>query len=36
MDQLTIDEELPPLEKLRRYTASDIALQRCAPSSGAA
>ena len=29
MDQLAIDEDLPPLERLRTYSDSDIALQRC-------
>ena len=28
MDQLAIDEDLPPLERLQKYTASEIALQR--------
>ena len=30
MDQLAIDEDLPPLERLKTYSDSDIALQRCA------
>ena len=29
MDQLAIDEDLPPLERLRTYSNSDIGLQRC-------
>jgi hypothetical protein len=29
MDQLAIDEDLPPLDRLKKYSDSDIALQRC-------
>ena len=36
MDQLAIDENLPPLERIKKYTASDIALQRCVATRCAA